>query len=446
MKIIIVGAGEVGFHLAKILSQEKHDIIVIDKDGERLARVNETLDVMTLEGSGSWLGSLQRAGAEDADMLIAVTSTDEANLTSCLLAHKLGTKKKIIRVNHPDFFFSEGPLSAKDFGIDLVIHPEGLAAQEIVRLIRRTAATDVLEFAEGRIQLIGIKLDAESPLLNRRLRDIVANYTEVPFRAVAIQRGFRTIIPTGDDIFKKGDQVFVISKTDQVQEMLKISGKDTAKFEKVMILGGGRIGERVAAELEGEVSVRLIESSKEESRKLADSLKKTMVIQGEGKDLDLLATEGIMDMDAYIATTGDEEDNIISCLMAKHLGVKKTIAHVEKLDYIPLANTIGIDALINKKLSAATAILKFIRKGEILSVATLHGVDAEVIEMVAQKGSTVTRKPLRDLKFPEGAIIGCVIHNGSVTIPIGSTRIAPQDHVVVFTLPRAIKEVEKFFS
>lgn len=446
MKIIIVGAGEVGFHLAKILSQEKHDIIVIDKDGERLARVNETLDVMTLEGSGSWLGSLQRAGAEDADMLIAVTSTDEANLTSCLLAHKLGTKKKIIRVNHPDFFFSEGPLSAKDFGIDLVIHPEGLAAQEIVRLIRRTAATDVLEFAEGRIQLIGIKLDAESPLLNRRLRDIVANYTEVPFRAVAIQRGFRTIIPTGDDIFKKGDQVFVISKTDQVQEMLKISGKDTAKFEKVMILGGGRIGERVAAELEGEVSVRLIESSKEESRKLADSLKKTMVIQGEGKDLDLLATEGIMDMDAYIATTGDEEDNIISCLMAKHLGVKKTIAHVEKLDYIPLANTIGIDALINKKLSAAMAILKFIRKGEILSVATLHGVDAEVIEMVAQKGSTVTRKPLRDLKFPEGAIIGCVIHNGSVTIPIGSTRIAPQDHVVVFTLPRAIKEVEKFFS
>lgn len=446
MKIIIVGAGEVGFHLAKILSQEGHDIVVIDKSSERLARVNDSLDVMTLEGSGSQIGFLQRAGAEDADMLIAVTSIDEANLTSCLLAHKLGTKKKIIRVNHPDFLFSEGPLNAKDFGIDLVIYPEGLAAQEIVRLIRRSAATDVLEFAEGRIQLIGIKLDGESPLINRQLREIVANYAEVPFRAVAIQRGLRTIIPTGEDVFKKGDQVFVISKIDHVQEMLKISGKDMAKFEKVMILGGGRIGQDVAEELESEVSVKLIESSKETSRRLADSLKKTMVIQGEGKDLDLLATEGIMDMDAYIATTGDEEDNIISCLMAKHLGVKKTIAHVEKLDYIPLANAIGIDALINKKLSAATAILKFVRKGEIVSVATLHGVEAEVIEMIAQKGSSATKKPLRDLKFPEGAIIGCVIHNGSVTIPVGTTRINAQDRVVVFTLPKAIKEVGKFFS
>lgn len=446
MKIIIVGAGEVGFHLAKILSQERHDIIVIDKSEERLARVSDALDVMTLEGSGSRVGTLQKAGAPGADMLIAVTSIDEVNLTSCLLAHKLGTRKKIIRVNDPDFLFSEGPLSARDFGIDLVIYPEGLAAQEIVRLIRRSAATDVLEFADGRIQLIGIKIDQDSPLINKRLRDVVAEYDEVPFRAVAIHRGLGTIIPNAEEIFRKGDQAFVIAKTQYVQEMLKLSGKDTAKLEKIIILGGGRIGQHVAEELEGEISVKLIESGKEESLKLADVLSKTMVIQGEGKDLDLLATEGIMEMDAYIAVTRDEEDNIISCLMAKHLGVKKIIAHVEKLDYIPLANTIGIDALINKKLSAATAILKFVRKGEIVSVATLHGVDAEVIEMVAQKGSSVTKRPLKDLKFPEGAIIGCVIHDESVTIPIGATRISPQDRVVVFTLPKSIKDVEKFFN
>jgi trk system potassium uptake protein TrkA len=446
MKIIIVGAGEVGFHLAKILSQEKHDIIVIDRDAERIERVHEALDVMTVVGSGSQLSCLERVGVKDADMLIAVTSIDEVNLTCCLLAHKLGAKKIIARVNDPEFLSAESPLFPEDFGIDLVIYPEGLAAQEIVRLIRRSAATDVLEFAEGRIQLIGIRVDDGSPLINRKLRDIVAGYREVPFRAVAIHRGMRTIIPTGDDVFRKGDQAFVISKVERVQEMLKISGKDTTTFERVMILGGGRIGQHVAEELQSEMTVKLIESSKETSQRLADTLRKTMVIQGEGKDLDLLATEGIMDMDAYIATTRDEEDNIISCLMAKHLGVKKTVAHVERLDYIPLANTIGIDALVNKKLSAANAILKFIRKGEVVSVATLHGVEAEVIEMVAQQGSAVTKKPLRELKFPEGAIIGCVIHNGSVTIPVGATRINPHDRVVVFTLPNAIQEVERFFT
>jgi trk system potassium uptake protein TrkA len=446
VKIIIVGAGEVGFHLAKILSEEKHDITVLDMSDARLAYVNESLDVMTVEGGGSQIGSLQRAGASEADMLIAVTSVDEVNLTSCLLAGKLGTKKKIIRVSDPELLFEEGLVNAQDFGIDLVIDPDGLVADEIVRLIRRSAATDVLEFADGKIQLIGLRIDAESPLISRQLRAIAAEYVDLPFRVVAVQRGMRTIIPAPDDTFKKGDQVFVVCKTEQVQDMLKLSGKETAKLERIMILGGGNIARHVAAALENEVSVKLVEPSKEASLKLADTLPKTMVIQGEGKDLDLLATEGIMEMDAYLAVTRDEEDNIISCLMAKHLGVRKTIAHVEKLDYIPLANTIGIDALINKKLSAANAILKFVRKGEIVSVATLHGIEAEVIEMVAQKGSPVTKKPLKDLKFPGGAIIGCVIHNGEVAIPVGSTRINPQDRVVVFTLPRAIKDVEELFS
>ena len=446
MRIIIVGAGEVGFHLAKILSQERHDIVVIDKDPERVARVNESLDVMVVEGSGTELKTLKQAEASEADMLIAVTTVDEVNFTSCLLAGKLGVKKKIIRVNNPQFLSEPGGPSADDFGIDLMIYPEGLAAQEIVRLIRRSAATEVLEFAEGRIQLIGIRLDQESPLLNKKLKDIVATYKNLPFRAVAIFRGIRTIIPSGEELFKRGDQVFVISKTEMVPEMLRLAGKESQRLEKIMILGGSGIGRRVAEQLESEISIKLIESGKAASTELADALTKTMVIQGEGKDLDLLATEGIIDMDAYIAVTRDEEDNIISCLMAKHLGVTKTIAHVEKLDYLPLANTIGIDALVNKKLSAANAILKFIRKGEIVSVATLHGVDAEVIEMIAQKGSAVTKKPLSSVSFPEGAIIGCVIHDGSVEIPVGSTQIRPQDRVVVFTLPKSIREVEKFFS
>lgn len=446
MRIIIVGAGEVGFHLAKILSQERHDIVVIDKTPENVARVNESLDVMVIEGSGTDIRTLKQAEAAEADMLIAVTTVDEVNFTACLLAGKLGVKKKIIRVNDPHFLSEPGGPSPEDFGIDLMIYPEGLAAQEIVRLIRRSAATEVLEFAEGEIQLIGIRLDQESPLLNKKLKELVATFSNLPFRAVAIFRGIRTIIPSGEEVFKKGDQVFVISKTEMVPEMLRLAGKETQRLEKIMILGGSGIGRRVAEQLESEISIKLIESGKAASTELADVLTKTMVIQGEGKDLDLLATEGIIDMDAYIAVTRDEEDNIISCLMAKHLGVTKTIAHVEKLDYLPLANTIGIDALVNKKLSAANAILKFIRKGEIVSVATLHGVDAEVIELIAQKGSAVTKKPLRSVDFPEGAIIGCLIRGGSVEIPVGTTQIKPQDRVVVFTLPKSIRDVEKFFS
>lgn len=442
-----MGVGEVGLHLAKLLSQERHDITVVDRDAERLERVREALDVLTLQGNGAYTSVLKEAGAADADMLIAVTSIDEVNFTACILAHKLGTKKMIVRLDEPELMFGEEQgIDAEDLGFSLVISPDVLAAREIVRLIRRSAATDVLEFAEGKIQILGLKLDQESPVINKKLSELTKDYTELPFRAVAISRGIRTIIPGGDDVFKKGDQIFVVSKSEHVPEMLKLVGKDTARFENIMILGGSGIGRHVAEELQNDMAVKLIESGKEASVQLANFLEKTMVIRGEGKDLDLLATEGIMDMDAYIAVTKDEEDNILSCLMAKHLKVKKTIAHVEKLDYIPLANTIGIDALVNKKLSAANEILKFVRKGQIVSVATLHGVDAEVIEMVALKGSKVTKKNLRDLKFPEGAIIGCVIHNGTVTIPLGSTRIIPDDRVVVFTLPTALRDVEAFFS
>jgi len=442
-----MGAGEVGLHLAKLLSQEGHDITVIDRDTDRLARVREGLDVLTVNGNGAQAGLLLEAGVNEADIFIAVTSIDEVNFTSSILAHKLGAKKTIIRLDEADRIFGgEVATRPEEMGFDLVISPETLAAREIVRLIRRSAATDVLEFADGKIQILGLKLDLDSPLINRKLKEVTKDYTDLHFRAVAISRGIRTIIPTGDDVFKKGDQIFVVSKTEHVQEMLKLVGKDSVKFENIMILGGRGIGRHVAEQLEDDLSVKLIEKDKKTSMELANSLKKTMVIRGEGKDLDLLATEGIMDMDAYIAVTRDEEDNILSCLMAKHLGVKKSIAHVEKLDYIPLANAIGVDALVNKKLSAANEILKFVRKGQIVSVATLHGVDAEVIEMVAQRGSSVTKKSLRDINFPDGAIIGCVIHDGSITIPIGATRIVPQDRVVVFTLPAAIRDVEKFFS
>lgn len=446
MKIIIIGAGEVGFHLAKVLSQDGHDIVVIDKDPERAERANEHLDVMVLEGTSTSPSLLMKAGAAESDLLIGVTSSDEVNLVACTMARQLGTKRTLARVGNPELISEDTKFSPKQWGIDLTIYPDGIAAEEIVRLIKRSSATDVLEFAEGKVQLLGIRLDAESPIINKKLRDVVRDFENITFRSVAITRGPQTIIPTGEDVLKRGDQVYVISKTEHVPEMLKLAGKQDKPIRNIMILGGEKIGRRIAQQLEEDINVKLIESNKDRAFQLADELKKTLVIQGEGKDIDLLVQEGLIDMDVYIAATSDEETNIISCLMAKHLGVSKTIALIENQDYLPLAGSIGLDTAVNKKLSAANAILKFVRRGEIVSVTALHGLDAEVIELVAQAGSEITKKPLQDVDFPKGALIGCVIHNGSFTIPVGKTRVSADDRVVIFTLPQAVRNVEKLFT
>lgn len=446
MKIIIVGAGEVGFHLAKILSQEHHDIVVIDSDGERVGRVNENLDVLAVEGSGISPNLLSQSGAQNADLLVAVSPFDEINMLACQIANKLGTKRTIARVSNPEFNSPDALIKPERLGINLTINPEAVTAEEVVRLVKRSTATDVLEFGEGRIQIIGLRLDGNSPLINKKMREVVTDYTELVFRVVAISRGARTIIPTGDDVFKKNDQVFAVCKTEYVKEMLRLAGKESEEVKNVMILGGGKIGSQVAESIEDSINVKIVESNKERSIELADRLRKALVIQGEGSDIDLLAKEGIMDMDIFIAVSEDEETNIISCLMAKHLGVSKTIALVENTDYVTLAGTIGLDVAVNKKLSAAQIILKFIRKGEILSVATLHGVDAEVIELLAKKGSDITKKALKEVNFPQGAIVGCVIRENDVLIPVGATKINPNDRVVVFTLPRSIPDLENFFS
>jgi trk system potassium uptake protein len=446
MKIVIVGGGEVGTHIGGVLAKENHDIIIVDRDPRVIARINEQLDVLALEGSGTSPHTMKQAGVHNADIILAVTTSDEVNLITCMLARRMGAKRSVARISNPEYTVDNSILGTDAFQVDYVLNPEFVAAQEIVRLIKRSEATDVLEFADGKVQLLGIRLEAASPLINRKIKDLVNDHAHINFRAVAISRGFRTIVPSGNDMFKRGDQVFLMTLSEHIPEMLRLAGKDDKSFDHVMVLGGGRIGQYVTSLLQNDVAIKLVESNHEVSQKLADDFPKALVIEGDGTDIDLLATEGIMDMDVFIAVTNDEETNIISCLMAKHLGVTKSIALVDKLDYIPLAGTIGLDVAINKKLSAANLILKFIRKGLIVSVATLHGVDAEVIELVVQSKSPVTKKKLADLQFPEGAIIGCVRHNGEVSIPTGQTVVFPDDTVVVFTLPRAIKDVEKFFG
>lgn len=445
MKIIIAGSGEVGYHLAKQLSIEEHDITVIDVNATRLERVDSTTEVLALNGSSASIKVLHEAGVEKSDLLIAVTASESININTAILAKKLGAKKTIARVASGEYTLPENLEMFRSVGIDHMIYPEELAAHEVVKLIERAAATDVLEFEEGRLTIIGIRLDSNAPVLRKTMREAAINYSVEGFRIAAIQRGMRTIIPSGDDVFLPNDQVFAITTRSSIEHILKLAGKENRTFENVMIFGGGKIGAKAAKLLEGKVNIKLLETDSTKSQVLAEYLNKTLVIQGDARDIDLLAQEGIIDMDAFIAVTNEAETNIISCLLAKHLGVAKTIALVDNVDYIPLTQTIGLDSLINKKLIAANDITRFVRKTNIVSVASLQGVDAEVFEYVAQANSLITKHKIKDLKLPKNSLIGGYVRDNEGYIAVGETQIKSNDKVVVVALPGAIQKIEKYF-
>lgn len=448
MRIIIIGGGEVGFYLANIFSKENHDVVMIESDTDKISRAEESLDILTIQGSGSSVETLAKAGIKNADLLVAVSATDEVNIIACMLADKLGVRRKIARVRNQEYANPNAILKPSQLGIDMIINPELETAHEIVWLLKRAAATDLIEFADGRIQLVGLRLDSNARIVSKRLREVSSSIPNLTFRTVAIFRKNRTIIPTGEDYFLNGDQIFVVSKTESVPEVLEMCGKSDEKIEKIMILGGGKVGRMVAKELENDkkLDVRLVESSKRKSQFVADQLRRTLVIQGDGTDVDLLASEGIVDMDAFVAVTDDEESNIITSLLAKHLGVRRTITMVSQATYVPLMNSIGLDVAVDKRIVTANVIARFIHRAEVVAVATLKGIDAEAIELIAQNGSQITKKRLQDFKFPDGAIIGAVERAGEVFVPVGDSLIQPGDKVVVFALPKAVQSVEKMFG
>ncbi len=446
MRIIIIGAGDVGFILAKMLSYEQHDIVIIEKDAAKYARAAEALDVQVYHASGTSFPALRRAGIERADMLVAVTDSDEVNLLSAIIAKEYRVARTVARVRNPEFLREDSPVSASKLKIDLLIHPESVAAQGAVSLLRQSAATDILEFAGGRIVLMGIQLDKNAPLLNRPLAELTGEFPDLPFRTIAIQRKDITRIPRGEDMFLANDRIFVVLPKEQSETLIHITGKENVHIEDVMILGGGQTGYLIAKELEGQYNVKVIESDVDKSTDLAERLRKSLVIRGDGRDINLLALEGIIDMDAFIAVTGDDETNIISCLMAKHLQVPKIISLINKTDYTPIIPTIGINAFISKQQLTVNGILKFIRRGAVVSVASIPGIAAEAIEMIPKENSKITRKTLAQMKFPRDAILGAVMRDDKVFIPMGGTQIQAGDKVVLFALPTAIHEVEKLFN
>lgn len=446
MRIIIAGMGDVGYHLAKQLSIEAHDIIAIDLDQQRLAHTDSMTDILTISGSSTSLRVLREAKVDKADLLVAVTASEEVNIATAILGKRLGAKKTIARISNSEYLEPGNDVDFQKLGIDFMIYPEELAAAEVVNLINRTAATDVIEFEGGKISVIGLRLDKAAPIVHKKIIEIATEHPQVNFRIIAIYRNLRTIIPTGNDKFLPNDQIFVATKPEGIEAILKLTGKENIKFDNMMILGGGKIGRTVAKALSENMTVKLIESDSDKTFELADQLPNTLVIQGDGRDIDLLAQEGIIDVDAFVALTEDAETNIISCLMAKHLGVTKAIALVDKVDYIPLSQTIGLDSLINKKLIAANSISRFIRRGEFVAYASLEGIDAAVIEFKVQAGSDATKHMIKDLGFPKGAIIGGVVNENETVIATGETQIKAGDKVVVFSLPDAVKKVEKYFK
>jgi trk system potassium uptake protein TrkA len=445
MKIIIAGAGEVGSHLAKILSNDYHDITVIDPDEHRLKQIDSYLDILTVTGSATSLEILKDANIQKTDLFIAVAHYEDTNITAAILGKKFGAKKTIARIDNQEYLLPQWKHHFTELGIDYLIYPEKIAAREVLGFLHQTGTTEFFDFSGGKLSLYVIKLDEDATILDRSLAEIMEG-TSMEYRAVAIKRNEDTIIPKGHDTFQVGDHVYVVSTKAGFNDLMKFSGKKTMEIKNIMILGGSRIGKRTAQELEKKYNVKLVEIDNNKCHLLADILEKTLIINGDGRDTELLMEEGLPEMDAFIAVTGNSETNILSCLLAKELGVSKTIAEVENMEYINLAEHIGVDSIINKKITAAGRISRFTQAAKVSMIKCLTGTEAEVLEFVAKDGSRIIESPLKDLKFPKDAIVGGVIRGNSSFIAQGDTHIHPNDRVVVFALPSALQKLEKFFS
>lgn len=446
MKIVIAGAGAVGTHLAKMLSHQDHDIILLDQDEEKLKEVDSHLDLLTIVGSSSSLKDLKEASVKKADLFIAVTQSETTNITSTILAKKLGAIKTIARIDNQEYLIPENKEYLQSLGIDELIYPEKLAAKEVISYLSRSGTRQMYEFSGGKLLLYGIKISSKSIIMDKTMAEVAEMTSDVDFRAVAIKREDITIIPRGHNRFSRGDLVFVVSKPESMEKVMLLAGKQKYEVKNAMILGGSRIGQKTAMELGRKMNLKLLEIDKEKSLKLADSLQDALVINGDGRDKELLKEEGIHKMDAFVAVTGNSETNILACLLAKKMGVRRTIAEVENIDYIDLADNIGVGTMINKKLLAASYIYRFTMDADVQHCKWLTVSDAEVMELTAKKGSKITKAALKDIDFPDDANIGGIIRDDDSIIATGNTQILADDKVVVFTLPSAIKKVEKFFK
>ncbi len=446
MRIVIAGAGEVGTHLAKLLSNENHNIILIDPEDEKLYPIKSSADVLTYEGSATSVKLLQEILQKKTDLFIAVTNSEDTNVMASILAKRFGALKTIARIDNIDYLEQSTPDFFKSLGVDSLIYPEHIAAREVLGLLHETGTTEFMEFTNGMLSMYVQRLDDDAPIINKSLAEIARTNKTDKYRAVAIKRNDKTLIPRGNEQFLSGDLVFVITTREGIDEMMKTSGKEVFEARNIMILGGSRIGKHIALYLQNSCEVKLIDSDSQKCEDLSEILDNTLVICGDCRKADLLEQEGISKMDAFVAVTGNSETNILSCLLAKKMGVKKTIAEVENMEYIDLAENSGINTIINKKISAASRIFRHTLNPNVTQVKYMTGTDAEVFEFIVPSNARITKGTLRGIDFPKDAIVGGGTREGVPFIATGDTIIKANDKVVVFTLPSAHDRLTKFFT
>jgi len=447
MRVIIVGAGEVGFHLAERLSQENQDVVVVEADPERAERASELLDVMTVVGNGASIPVLEEAGIRGAKILLAVTSQDEVNLISCLAGSRLGADYTIARISNPDYYTSGSVLSRERLGIDLMINPEREAARETFQLLQSAAATDVANFAEGRVQLVGLVVREGAAVAGKSLGRLGVELKEYHYVLAAIVRGGETIIPDGSSRIEAGDHIYVLSPASEVLSIPPLAGYEPFDLKRVMIAGGSAEGLFLAQVLEEHhIECTILDRDRRRCLELAEALPKSLVLHGDATDLELLEMEGVSGIDGFVAATGNDETNLLSSLLAKSVGARKVVSLIEKFEYLSLVPRVGLDAAVSPRMSAVNAILRYVRRGRVTTVATLKGIDAEAIEFRVSEDSAIANRLIADLSFPRGAIIGTIIRGDVILIPRGPDLVLPGDEVIVFALPEAIPEVEKLFG
>lgn len=444
MKIIIIGAGKVGCQIAKTLSSEDHDVTLIEKDDSIRQSAQNNLDVLTILGNGANVLTLEEAGIIQTDILIAVTSSDEVNMLACMIAKQFGIPKKIARIRNPEYLHTS-ILSREKLGIDFAINPERATAKEIVKLFKSPInVSQVQDFAEGKVQLIEFKIEEYFPFLNQQLKNINFKY---PVLVAAIYRNDKIIIPDGEEKIILGDNLYVLVEKGNFLGLNKFFNEIPLDMQNVMILGGNRIAIQTALILAKlGINTKLIERDKEKCDKIAELLPHSLIINGDGTNIDLLKSEGIETTDGFVAVTGYDEDNLLVALLAKHLGTKKVIAKIDRSNYIPILEKIGVDAVVNPRIITASAILQFIRKGEIVSLTLLKEGKAEVIELMVHSNSKIINKPLRNANLPKNSIIGAIIRKDRVIIPHGDDTIQAQDKIIIFALSSDIKKIEKIFD
>ncbi len=448
MKIIIAGAGEVGCHLAKLLSESNHEITVIDDDADRLAKVNEVVDAITVYGTPTSISVLGNAKVADADLFVAVSPDidQNVNLVSALLAKELGARKVAARIKNSEYLSFNNKALFTALGVDFMFYPERMAAYAIADIVREQGMTEFVEFGHGKLQLVEFKLGEDSPLIGREISDFVYPIEQLPFRIVAISRAEGTLIPNRTDKMRVGDLVYVMALRDTVYELLSEAGRRSSAVKNVSILGGGPVGQMLAAKIEKKIPfVKIIEKDRKRCEELSQTLEKTIIVNGDGRNTEWFYEENISGCDVFVAVTGDSETNIMTCAAAKKLGVPKTVAQVENIEYIKLAEGMGVDAVINKKLLTASRIFRLTLTDKIRSIKYLSESDALALEYIVNPGSPATQALVKDLDIPANAIIGGIIRGSESFIVYGSTQIAPYDHVVVFTLPKSLKELDKLF-